>query len=407
MDELLLLSHRIPFPPDKGDKIRVWNVLRHLAQRYRIHLGCLIDDPSDWVHLPYLRSICGSVGCFESGGMGRHRRLGRAIRALMHWRPGQPLTTAWFCDPRLQRWVDDTLAAGHIRRAYVFCSAMAPYVWHWNGLRILDMVDIDSEKWRAYATGSANWPMRALWAREGRTLLRFERSAVLRFDRTLLVTADECRRFAELAPEAQERIDWVENGVDLVHFAPDQSLENPFDSRTPAIVMTGRMDYRPNADAAIWFARRVMPLLRGRRLAPHFHVVGANPRSPVRRLAVLPGVYVTGRVADPRCYMAHARVVVAPLRIARGIQNKVLEAMAMGRPIVASPQAFQGVRAVPGRDLLVADGAKAMARAVAEVLDGHHPDMGPSARANSVRNYNWDAALHRLDRFLENPGTRP
>lgn len=402
MDGLLFLSHRIPFPPDKGDKIRVWHILQHLTRCYRVHLGCLVDDPADWAHVPYLRSICASVACFGINRTGFGARVSRAIHVSSRLRPGQPITLGWFYDARLQRWVDETLAAGGINRAFVFCSAMAPYVWHWKGARVLDMVDIDSEKWRAYAAAGANWPMRAVWTREGRTLLQFERAAALRFDRTLLVTPDECRRFAELAPEVEDRIDWVENGVDLAHFAPNLALDTPFDGRAPAIVFTGRMDYWPNADAAVWFAREVMPKLRVRNPAPRFHVVGANPSpSVMRKLAALPDVHVTGRVTDPRRYMAHAQIVVAPLRVARGIQNKVLEAMAMGRPVVASPQAFEGVRATPGQDLLVADGTDAMAHSVAEVLDGHHPDMGQAARATAVHAYDWSATLRRLDRLLD------
>ena len=160
------------------------------------------------------------------------------------------------------------------------------------------------------------------------------------------------------------------------------------------------MDYRPNADAIGWFAADVFPILQSRYPGIGLHIVGANPGRDVLRLTDAPGVRVTGRVADTRPFMAHADACVVPLRIARGIQNKVLEAMAMGRPVIASRQAFEGVRAVPGRDLLVADGAAETADRVAEVLDGAHPGLGSAARAAMVRGYAWPATLSRLDAIL-------
>ena len=222
--------------------------------------------------------------------------------------------------------------------------------------------------------------MRAVWRREARTLLGFERRAASASAVTLFVSRQEAARFAELAPEARERIDWVENGVDLDVFSPLRAWPNPFPNPGPHLVFTGHMDYWPNVDAVQWFAAEVMPRLRARHQAPRFWIVGANPSEAVKRLAALPGVRVTGRVPEVQPYLAHASACVSPLRMARGIQNKVLEAMAMGRPVVASPQAFEGVRAEAGTHLLVADGAEETARAVAAILDGHHPRMGEAAR---------------------------
>jgi sugar transferase (PEP-CTERM/EpsH1 system associated) len=402
--DLLFLSHRIPYPPDKGDKIRAWHIFQHLARSWRVHLGCLIDDPADWAHVPRLRPLCADLACF-----GRHPSW-RRLRALAHLRPGRPLTLDYFQDPGLQRWVDTTLARGEIAAVFVFCSAMAPYVMRPGVIGsgamgsgrvacMLDMVDVDSAKWAAYAQ-QRRWPMRPVWAREARTLLAFERQAARHFDRTLFVSADECRHFASLAPESRDRLDWVENGVDLERFSPRLAFATPFPGDAPAIVFTGRMDYWPNESGALWFAREVMPRLRRGRHPPQFHIVGADPGPPLRRLAGEPDIHVTGRVADTRPYLAHAAAVVAPLGVARGIQNKVLEAMAMGRPVVASTQAFEGVRAQPGRDLLVAADAEAMARLVSEVLEGRHPGLGAAAREAVERGHDWTATLRRLDPLL-------
>ncbi|SHJ92511.1 sugar transferase, PEP-CTERM/EpsH1 system associated [Roseomonas rosea] len=394
---LLFLAHRIPYPPEKGEKIRAWHILDHLAGNWDVDLGCLVDDPADLRHLPVLRARCASVRCIATG-----TRTRAAMRALMRVRPGLPLTLGWFHDNTLAAWVRDGLAEGRWDGAFVYSSAMAPYLMQPGAgalHRVLDMVDVDSEKWRAYAA-DAGGAMRHVWRREASTLLAFERRAAMAFDRTILVSAEEARRFAELAPECASRLDHVDNGVDLSRFDPARAYPDPFAGGPPAIVFTGTMDYRPNVDAVRWFAEAVMPLLRRRGGGPAFHIVGASPSPPVQALAALPGVHVTGPVPDVRPYIAHAAVSVAPLRIARGIQNKVLEAMAMARPVIASPEAYEGVRATPGRDLLVAGDAEAMAARILEVLDGRHPGLGEAGRRAVMAAHDWSATLRRIDPLL-------
>lgn len=395
---LLFLAHRIPYPPDKGEKIRSWHMLDHLADRWDLDLGCLVDDPADLQHLPVLEARCASVRWSRVG-----TRSVSAARALLRARPGQPLTLGWFHDSPLAAWVRQGLAEGRWDAALAYSSSMAPYLMgpDARGLRrVLDMVDVDSEKWRAYAEG-ASGPMRHVWTREARTLLDFERRAALAFDRTLFVSAEEARRFAELAPECADRLDHVDNGVDLSRFDPARDWPNPYAGGAPPIVFTGTMDYRPNVEAVRWFAEAVLPLLASRNPAPAFHIVGARPAPSVQALAALPGVHVHGPVPDMRPYIAHAAVSVAPLRIARGIQNKVLEALAMARPVVASPEAYEGVRAVAGRDLLVAAGEDEMAACIAAVLEGHHPGLGAAGRRAAMAGHEWSATLRRLDPQLE------
>jgi sugar transferase (PEP-CTERM/EpsH1 system associated) len=399
VQDLLFLSHRIPYPPDKGEKIRAWNVLGHLARSYRIHLGCFIDEPADWQYLPRLHAVCADVACF-----GLDRRWGKA-RALLQAKPGMPLSVGYFRNARLARWVEGRLAAG-IDRAFVYCSAMAPYLMDARGVhRVLDMVDVDSEKWTEYAKQAA-WPARLVWAREGRTLLAFERRAAAAFEHTVFVSEAECRRFRTLAPEflspeMEGRTGWFDMGVDLDYLSPALVLPGPFDADGPNLAFVGNMNYWPNVDAAGWFAREVLPGLRHAWPELRFWIVGANPTPDVLRLATLPGVQVTGRVPDVRPYLAHAAAAVAPLRIARGVQTKVLEAMAMGCPVVASPQAFEGLRFTPGHDLLIANGAAETARCIAEILQGRHPGLGAAGRAAVERGYAWTATLAGLDALME------
>jgi sugar transferase (PEP-CTERM/EpsH1 system associated) len=404
MPRLLFLAHRIPYPPDKGEKIRAFHILEYLAQRFEVEVGCLVDDPADEAHIATLRARVSHLEARVVTGRAR-----AAARALLHLRPGRPLTLGWFRDARLAAWVDRGLASGRYDAVFAFSSAMAPYVMgrpkHPHGqVRVLDLVDVDSEKFAAYAANGKG-PMRLVHAREARTLLRLERAAVQAFDRALFVSEAEAGRFLELAPECAGRVGFVANGVDFPRFDPGQAWLDPLPGPAPKIVFTGAMGYPPNIEAVTWFAREVLPRLRSRHPAPDFVIVGQNPAPAVRGLASLPGVVVTGTVPDVRPWLAHAAVAVAPLQLARGIQNKVLEAMAMARPVVATPAAFEGISATPGRDLLVAEGPEAFAGAVGAVLDGAHPGMGQAARAAVLAGHDWAATLAPLERLFW--GDRP
>ncbi len=411
MRDLLFLSHRIPYPPDKGDKIRAWHMFKHLAQRFRMHLGCFVDDPDDAAYVAELRPLCANLACIQID-----RRTQR-LKALLRARPGQPLTLGYFHDARLQRWVDATLARHTIRHIFVYSSAVAHYVMRAAApkgepvaqtVRVLDMVDVDSAKWSAYAA-TAGWPARVVYAREGRTLLAFERRAARAFNRSIFVNETEWRHFVDLAPEARAYTGWVDNGVDLAHFSPKLDFADPFPAMAspvgppsgpraaPRLVFTGRMDYRPNIDAVTWFAQAVMPKLRERVPAAQFAIVGAAPVPEVSRLAELPGVLVTGRVADTRPWLAYATIVVAPLLIGRGTQNKVLEGMAMARPVIATPEAFEGVQAMPERDILLATGVEQTIERIIDVLSGRHPGLGTAARRAVELRHDWSVTLARLD----------
>jgi len=360
-----------------------------------VFLGCLVENPDDWRHRPQLEAVCAELGAFPISP--RRQKL----RALVKIRPGRPLMLDYYNDSRLHRWIGTITAREKIDLVYIFSTAMEPYARAVTGPpRILDMVDVDSEKWAAYADKAA-WPMAMVWAREARTLGRYERRAAAACDHTLLVTPAEATRFAELAPECRGRVTAVENGVDLDWFVPGpQRYPDPYPASGPWLALVGNMDYWPNSDAADWCARDILPRLQNRPIAPKLAIVGANPGPEVTALARLPGVLVTGRVPDVRPYLAHAAVVVAPLRIARGVQNKVLEGMAMGRPVVASQPAYLGIRAEPGRDLLVGDGAAALAAAVGAVLDGRHPGLGAAARAAIEQGYGWSRQLAGLDAII-------
>jgi sugar transferase (PEP-CTERM/EpsH1 system associated) len=393
MEDLLFLCHRIPFPPDKGDKIRSWQMLRYLAGSHRIFLGCFVDDAADRHAIGTLRQVCHDVACFDISP-----RL-RKLRALARWRRNVPLTLDYFRDRRLDQWIRSTVERRRIRRTLVFSSSMAPYAIGLSGSRVLDLVDVDSAKWRAYASRRP-WPVSAVYAREARTLLNFERQMAAIFDQTLFVSEAEAAEFLAVAPECAGSVTALRNGVDFGHFAPCTTAPSPFPGGIRPLVFTGAMDYWPNIDAVTWFAQQVLPRLGAAGVPFRFYIVGSNPTAEVRRLGRLPDVEVTGRVPDTRPYIAHAHAAVAPLRVARGIQNKVLEAMAMATPVIATPDAHRGIGAQAGREVLVARTPDEWARLLLATSTDELARIGAAGRAMVVRHHAWESSLRALDRWF-------
>ena len=395
MEHLLFLVHRIPYPPNKGDKIRSFHLLKHLAQHYRVHLGTFVDDPADWQHCDEVRKLC------HASHFANLRPARARARSLGAFAGGRPLSLDYYRDAALQAWVERTVASNAIRRTLAFSSAMAQFVQPRRGSRsVIDFVDIDSDKWLQYADQKL-WPMSWLYRREGRQLLAYERRTAAAFDASLFVSQAEARLFRQLAPESAAKVDYFNNGVDTDYFSPDRDYPNPYAPGEKAIVFTGAMDYWPNVDAVQWFAREIFPAILQQDPQALFCIVGARPSDPVRQLAGSEGVRVTGSVPDVRPYVAHAQVAVAPLRIARGIQNKVLEAMAMARTVVVSPQALEGIDAAPGSELLLAETAAQYASAILGRLAQAGEAIGPMARRKVIDRYNWDDNLAKVGSLLE------
>ncbi len=387
MDEILFLSHRIPYPPNKGDKIRSFHLLKHLAARFKVHVGTFVDDPEDWQYLPQLKAFCAETCVLPLS------RRASTLRGLTGFLNGSPLTLPYYRHATLQRWVDDRIATGKIRCGVVFSSSMAQYLEKHGGLRrIADLVDVDSDKWAQYAA-RASFPKRWVFAREGRTLLDYERQVAESFDATFLVSRAEAALLRKLVPSAAERIQHFNNGVDTEYFSPETAHDSPFSPDEKAIVFTGAMDYWPNVDAVTWFADEVLPGLRQRCPEAVFVIVGTRPSPAVLELKKRPGVRVTGSVPDVRPYLAHASLVVAPLRVARGIQNKVLEAMAMAQAVLTSPAALEGIEAEPGKDLLLAESAADAIDAAAAYLASPDRSIGSNARARVLSSYGWAPSL--------------
>jgi sugar transferase (PEP-CTERM/EpsH1 system associated) len=394
--DLLFLAQRIPYPPTKGEKIRSWPILRHLCARHRVHLGCLVDDPADWPHVDTVRALCADA---HVARLDRRRARVACLRGLL---TGEALSVTFYRDAGLDAWVARVLREVRPDVVFVSSSNMAPYVLDRPGgrLRVVDLVDVDSEKWRAYAERGGP-PMRWVHAREWRRVAALEGRIARECDDCTFVSEDEAALFARLFPVRTARVHAIANGVDHRFFDPAPGFASPFAAEAgAAYVFTGTMDYPPNIDAAVWFAREMLPGLRAARPDARFYVVGSNPAVEVQALARLAGVEVTGRVADVRPYLAHATACVAPMRVARGIQNKVLEAMAMARPVVVTQGALTGIDAVPGEELLLADTPAAFVQACLQAATPHGHALGAAARARVLRDYAWEERLKRFDSLL-------
>lgn len=397
--DLLFLAHRIPYPPDKGDKIRSFHFLEGLSRHYRVHLGAFVDDPQDLAYVERLRPYCHSLY------LPRLRPWMAQLRGMPAALRGAPLSLARYGHARFARWVGQTLRRHEVKRVFAFSSAMGRY-----GLsaaphpvrRIMDFVDVDSEKWRQYAD-QASGPMRLVYDREHRTLADEEARLAAAYDTGLFVSEEEAQLFGRRNPELSERICAVGNGVDLDYFDPALTHADPFPVGGYDVVFTGAMDYQANVDGVVWYCREVWPRVRAALPEARFHIVGQRPTTAVRALAQeFEGVTVTGRVPDVRPYLAHAGAVCAPLRVARGVQNKVLEALAMDRPVVGTEAAWEGLGAFDATLGDRVDEPDAFARALVARLRGTTLGESGVRRRLIGQRFSWAHSLEQLLGLLEN-----
>ena len=401
MPGLLFLTQRIPYPPIKGEKIRPLQILRHLARQYDVHLGCLVDDPRDYEHEPTVAALCASS---HFAHLDRKRAKITCLRGLL---TGEPLSVTFYHDAGLARWVRETVARVKPEAIFVCSSNMAPYVLDLKTgalVCLVDLADVDSEKWRAYAE-TDGFPMSWVHRREWRKTAALEARIARECDWSTFVSDEEAAMFASQHPRFANKIRGIGSGVDQLYFDPSPGFAPVYDTTRPNFVFTGTMDYPPNIDAVRWFATDILPLIRSTAPDAQFHIVGSSPSPEVSALARISGVFVTGRVPDVRPYLAHATAGVAPMRIARGIQNKVLEAMAMARPVVVTTDALTGIAAQPGSEVLLADGADAFAQACVETIRTGAPGVGAAARQRVISSFIWAEKLRGFDELLGRPST--
>ncbi|MCJ9430372.1 TIGR03087 family PEP-CTERM/XrtA system glycosyltransferase [Kordiimonas marina] len=402
MARILFLAHRIPYPPNKGDKIRSWHFFEHLAQQHDVHLGFYVDDKRDLQHIPFLENMSASL-CFETVSPFRQKLRGLVLGLLQQL----PFTLAAYPQKRLKAYAKRLIENDEVDLVFLFSAATAPLVMEkdriFKGLPVVaDLVDMDSAKWSAYAARS-RWPFSALYRREARLLRAFEAEIAGVADATVFVTDAEARLFRQ-ETDSKGRVEAVPNGVDLKMFDPDRFSAGPKNAaEEPVVIFTGAMDYRPNVEAAVWFCRHVWPQVRRAIPGARFKIAGA-PVAPrvTEEAAKADGVEVLGYVEDMAAEIAAADIAVAPLLTARGLQNKVLEGMAMAKPVIASPAALEGIEAAPDEDIMLADGPGDFASRLTMLL--HDSDrrtaLGANARRFVEAHHAWKPALAKFDRLI-------
>jgi len=397
--KILYLCHRIPYPPNKGDKIRSFNEVRYLAARHELDLLCLADDPGDLKYRADLEKICNRVAVFPL------YPTRAKVRGLLSLARGGSISAGYFHQRDMQRCCDRWLQEGDYDAVFCFSSTMAEYLFHAASLakgsrKVMDFCDVDSDKWLQYAAESSA-PMSWLYRLENRRLAAFERRIYREFDHSLLISDAEAELFREICPEAQD-VAVIPNGVDYDFFSPEREGERVLPVDAPNLVFTGAMDYHANVDGVLWFCREIWPLLKKDFPPLRFTIVGGKPTPAVLALAKLDGVAVTGFVDDVRPYYRDADVCVIPLRLARGVQNKVLEALAMGRAAVVTTKANAGIQAEDGTHLRLADAPEDFAAAVAVLLRdrGQRERLGENARRFVTERYDWATNMEKFEELL-------
>ncbi|AXB76943.1 TIGR03087 family PEP-CTERM/XrtA system glycosyltransferase [Novosphingobium sp. P6W] len=401
MGEILFLSHRIPFPPDRGDKIRSHHILKALAALAPVHVATFADDEQDCAYEADLADLAASYRLVE-------RKKALPVAGVEAMASRRPLSLSAFHDRKLETYVRDLLAQRPIDVIYVFSGQMAQYVPEgFAGRVIADLVDVDSAKFEAYAAkgrGFRSW----MEKREARLLRAEEARIAAAADVTLLISGAEAELLRSRLPDgsarAAARVRAMGNGLDADYFDPAAALPEPrmLAHEGPRIVFTGQMDYAPNIEAATRAIERIMPLVREMCPGASLHIVGRNPTPALAARSGRDGIMVWGRVDDIRPWLAAADMALVPLEIARGVQNKVLEAMAMALPVVLSPGAATGIDALDGKEFAVRESDAAIAQALLDL--GRAPalarEMGQAARDWILANASWEAALARLPEYM-------
>jgi sugar transferase (PEP-CTERM/EpsH1 system associated) len=388
---ILYVCHRFPFPPKRGGKIRPFNMINHLGQQgHKVWVCSLVRSAQEAEETTGIEDHC------EQHFMARVDNRLQTLRMIARLPLRTPSSMGFFYSTRLKRHIDKLLAEQSFDLVFVHCSSVAQYVADVTGIpKILDYGDMDSQKWLTY-TSFKPFPLNLGYWLEGSKMAREERRLASKFDLCTCTTRAEWQTLEDY--QTGVATDWFPNGVDSTFFTP-----NGGDYDSNAISFIGRMDYYPNQHCMLEFCRETLPLLRAKQPGVKLYIVGAEPSKEIRALEKLAGVTVTGSVDDVRPYIQRTAAMVAPLAIARGTQNKILEAMAMGVPVVSSTQAAGGIDAVAGEHFLVADSPAEYADALLSLMNdkarrAHYAQAG---RDRVLSHHNWPASMQRLDTIIE------
>lgn len=388
---ILFISHKVPYPPDKGEKIRAFQFIKHLSRESRIFLYSLCDNRNDLKHKDKLKEYCSSVNiyCLST--------FFSSLRAVFYLFTKYPFTFAFFFSYRMKRDVKKFIRNQRIDVIFVYCSSMAQYALDFKTKcsKIIDFVDIDSDKWKDYAHFS-KFPFSLIYALEASRLKTWERRINKIFDASIVTTEKEKERLGIISLSNAEKVKVIVNGVDFEYFKPRlNSIVNN------AVIFTGQMDYFPNVDAVKYFCVDILPLIKKSIPDIKFYVVGRNPPAALKKICK--EVVMVGFTEDIREYLAKASIYVAPFRIAHGIQNKILEAMAFGLPVVTTGKISESIKAIPEKEILVGDTPEEFAQKVIELLQNKQKRdlISRNAQEFVKKNHDWENNLLELEKILK------
>jgi len=386
---VLFICHRIPYPPNKGEKIRAFHIIEYLSKKHKIYLYSLCDSRADLAHAKKLKRYCSLVRLYP---ISRFLSPPRAAAFLF---TGYPLSLAYFFSFRMKRDIKKILANESIDIIFASCSSSAQYALDIKTkMKVIDFIDADSDKWRNFAKFS-KFPLSLIYRLESNRIREWEKRISEIYDVSMVTTEKEREKLEIINPNRKEKIHIINNGIDFDYFMPQGKQ-----SSGRALIFTGQMDYLPNVDAVLYFYKKILPLIRKEIPDVVFHIVGRNPSIAIKRLCR--DAIITGYVKDIRDYLGKASVYVAPLRVCHGVQNKILEAMASGLPVVATSEVLQGIDAVPGKELMTGDTPDEFAEGVVELLKNKNKRnfISANARAFVEKNHDWRKNLSQLDKII-------
>lgn len=397
MANIIFIAPRIPFPPNKGDKIRSFHILQKLKENHKIYLAFIVDDENDLNNIEGARGLSDEI-VFDVVKFPKIRKISSCMRAIFTHRS---ITGSFFYSEKLQSKIDEWILSNGITDIFCLSSSSAEYIFrskHYQMIvekinLIMDFIDVDSRKWRQYSQ-SATGIMQQIYKFEEKQILALEKKIARKFNHLFFVSEAEKSIFLENGVAAH--VIAMSNGVNLEMFVPPQIPPKP--TKIKKIVFVGAMDYLPNIEGINWFVGAVLPYIYKQYEDVMLYIVGSNPSRKVKNLAVKDKIIVTGFVDDVREYIASADVCVVPLMVARGIQNKVMEAMAMGKAVVCTPQALEGIDAEPGKDVLIAAAEVEFADTIVKLLEDTNlaQEIGNNARTSMEQKYSWEGNLAKL-----------
>jgi sugar transferase (PEP-CTERM/EpsH1 system associated) len=403
---VLVVSQRVPYPPNKGEKIRTYHQIQCLINEgYQVDVCCSISDDEERKHLSDLNEkINGST-------FGLSYKTPRWLRLFKGLLSSKSLSEANFHNMALQHWLTNYASANDYLAALFTASSLFTYAsalekesnrkGSQHTPRILiDFMDVDSDKWQQYAAQS-NWPMTLLYRREARLVRRLEKACVHIADKVFLIAQAEIALFSKTVVNSPNVVE-LGNGIDAHEFKPAASNFSTRPSNYN-LLFTGVMDYKPNIDAVLWFTKEIWPKVVDKFPTATFTIAGMNPTDAVKKLSEQQGIEVTGFVDDIMPYFQNASAFVAPFQIARGVQNKVLQAMSCGLPVVTTTMGAEGIMCKHETNVLIADKPEAFSHALINVLNSATTAnlLAQNARQTILDHYSWESKMEPFFKTLK------